>query len=606
MVRTIELGPASLGFPLNGATLVGARLAFSSRNLVPPRLGVLDLDTGVARNGPVVPTGSGAWAMTTVGDQVVLAQSNPAPGDIVVFRYDPASGGLVPLAPLAVDYTWSLATLSATEVVAVTGRPTRVVAVDIRSGGVRDVGIARPDDGLRSVAVAGGRVLVGGARNGRTLLLAGTGTGGDVRSVLPPALERPGPVYALGVGAGAVGVAAADGLGLLDASTLAVLRTGELPGEETLVDTVAVSDQALWATARPSGGLYRLDRTTGAVRLVSVPLPGSETRALFVRGRDVIGVGAAERVWIWRADRQVLEVYDLLGRGITPAPEQAQSLSHGGGTIAVGGNFGLQVRPARGGPFRRHFVAGEPKDQIVVNGTRYLALYPVGELWAGPADLDTAPARVARFPAEQTRPVCLAWDRRTDVILCGTAATAGGGALILFRPGAGIVGVRTDLLGPGEFVSRISAGEGVAYVAGGAGSPTMAALDLRTGAVRWRLPLGNAISTVTGLVQVGRRLHGLTQDGWAFVVDLDAVTVVRRERIGTSGGRLIRHRLRLSGVDRSELFDLEPRSGRRTAVLAGLDPVVWGNPFLDGDGRSVRFVIRRTTLLRVEETGWSF
>lgn len=609
-VRTEDLGPASLGFPFNGAALAGSRLVISSRNLVPPRLAVYDLDTGAVRQGPTVPTGNGAWGMTAVGDTVYLGQAGTARGEQVLYRYDLARDVLEPIAPLDADYLWSLAASGRGFVYGAAGGRDQVVLYDPRTGQVSDLGLVEEGVGLRAITVSDYDLVYGGSKGGRALLrTARIGALDQQRSILPGQLADHLTVYAVAAGFGAVAAgtrgprSSRPGVAVLDARTLAPVRVALLGADEALVDTVAAAADAVYCTARPSGALYRVERPSGAVRRLAVPVPGAETRALFVRGGTVVGVSAAQRVWRWTVASAQLQVVDLLERGLPPGAEQAQSISAADGVVAVGGNFGVQLRRVSDRATRRYPMPGEPKDQVVVGQLRLLAVYPTAQVQAGLTPLETRFTRRVQLPVEQNRPVAIAFDPATRLVLVGTASDArGGGALHVFAPDGTGLATYVDVVARDQFVSRIASEDGLAFLGGGSASPTLVAFDLRTRAVKWRVELGTGISTVTGIVPLRGRVHVLTQDGWYLVVDRPTLSVVTRARIGSSGGRLLPYRDRLTGVDRSTLFEVDPGSGRRTDVLTGLDPQVFGNPFLAVGDDGARYLIRGTSLLRVVET----
>ena len=609
-VRTESLGPASLGFPFNGAALAGSRLVISSRNLVPARLAVYDLSTGRGRNGPVVPTGNGAWGMTAVGDTVYLGQAGTAAGENVLYRYEISANRLSPIGPLDADYVWSLAASASGFVYGAAGGPDRVVLYDPRNGSVSDLGLTTPGDGLRAITVSGYNLVYGGSRGGRAFLrTARIGALQQRRSILTPQLANHVFLYCVAAGSGAVAAGTQGpasirpGIAILDAQTLTTTRVARLGADEALVDTVTVAPDAVYATSRPSGALYRIDRASGAVRRLAVPVPGAETRALFFRSGAVIGVSAAERVWRYTVATARLELFDLPGRGVTPGPEQGQSISSGGGTVAVGGNFGVQVRRVADRATRRYPTPGEPKDQAVINGERFLAVYPTAQIVVMGLDLGAAPVRRVQLPREQNRPVCIHHDERTNLVCCGTASDArGGGALHVFSPSG--QGLRTfvDVIARDQFVSRISSEDGLAFLTGGSSNPSLVAWDLAASREKWRIDgLGAGIGTVTGVVPAFGRVHLLTQEGWWIVVDRPTLSVVSRTRIGPSGGRMLPYNGRLTAVDRTSLFDLDLITGQRTDIVTGLNPVVFGNPFLALGGGTTRYVIRGTDLLRVDE-----
>lgn len=604
-IELTDLGTATLGFPLNGGAIVGDRLVVSSRNLLPARLAVLDLATRSARQGPTIPTGSGAWALQALSNtRVAVGQSN-ARGAQNLYVVELEGDSVTPIATFDVDYVWSMSRLPDGRLVLGTA-PDQVLVVDPATGAALDLGLVDPAaEGVRAVAVAGDQVVVGGRSPSGALLRAVGVDGAGRREILPPELAGDSIVYALAVGAGRL-VAGTRGpgntapaLGLLDDASLEPVAVTRLDADETTFDAVAVTTDAVWATARPSGTLYRTGLDGGGLEEIATPVPASETRMLAAHQGRVWGVSAAEDVWVHDPAAGTTEVVSLLEEGIQAAPEKAQSLAVGGGTVSVGGNFGLQVRRVSDRVTLRHRVPGEPKCQLVVGATRYLGIYPVGELWSGPTDLETAPTRLARLGAEQNRPLSLAHDATTGLVCCGTSADRrGGGALHLHDPGAQTTESVLDPIAPDQFVSTITCEDGVAYLGGGAGAPSLVAWDLRERRETWRVALGGDLLPVTGIALHQGLVWALTQSGTLVAVDAAERRVRNRWDIAPRGGQIAPFGATLTAVDPDSLYDVAPATVARADVVRSLDSQIWGNPFLTVDGED-RYVIRGTSVLRV-------
>jgi hypothetical protein len=606
-VTTRTLGPASLAFPLVGAELLGGRLYLVSRNLTPPQLAVYDLGADRVTSTTTIPSGAGAWGMTTSGDRLVYLGVFGARRKPNLFRFDRSTGALTAVAVLDVEYVWDLAAAPDGIVYGVTA-PDLVIAYDPARNRTDQLGIIDPgSDRLRSVATGADRFYVGGNRHGRARILEVERATRTARDIAPPALGDHQTVYALHAtshhllagtrGPGAVNPAVAA----IERANPGVARVVELPGE-SVVDTVTAAPNAVWCTARPSGALYRLDLGNGALTQVAVPVPNSETRGIFLHGNAIVGASATGHVW--RTDRTTgaTTVIDLLDAGLSGRPELAQSLAAGHGNVYVGGNFGFSVRDVATGLARRFLVPGEPKDLGVADAGVYLGIYPTAQLWVyEPAT--GAPRMVAQLPVEQNRPVAVHVDEN-DLVLVGTAADRlGGGGFHVYSPRSRRLASLINPLGPGQNVASIASGDGLAYLGGSGIDPSIAAYSPRTRQQRWLLanplPGGNSI---TGLAVLGARLYALTATGWLAVIDLDTRAVLHRRRLRQGGGRLATAGGVVYGVGPNSLFAIDPVSFGVDVVLTDLRSQIWGWPMLAADADGDLYVIKGHNVVQVQRT----
>lgn len=605
-LRTENLGPASLSFPLVGAALVGDRLVLVSRNLEPTRVITYDLATGTVVAEAVVPTGLGAWGVATAPDGTVVLGMFGAQATTNLYRVDPVEGAVEPLGAVPAVYVWDLTVADDGTVYGVTDDPGGAFALDPASGAITDLGAVAADELPRSCTVVGDDVVIGGSRERLAMLRAVDRGTGAVREILPAALADHGIVYTVEAGAGAL-VAATRGPGevdpavaILDAAVLdpAGATIAVLAGE-SVVDAVAVTADEAWVTARLSGTLWRVPRDGGEPTTVAQPIPLTEHRSLHVVGDRVVGVAGGGALWSVDPTSGDAELVDLVADGLVEGgPERPQSLAAGRGHVYAGGTFGFSARHVTTRRLERWYVPGEPKGLAIADSTVYLGLYPVAQLWALPAG--RGPDLAAQLPVEQNRPLAVHHEPRRRWVLVGTAADrAGGGGLYVHERRTGALQEHRN---PIDAVQRVAAitTTGDLAILGGTLDATVVGWDLDGRSVRWRLdqPVPDG-GTVTGVAVTDGLLSVATATGWYLVLDPATGALVRERRIGDGGGGLVVAKGRVYGVDLDRLYRLDPATGEATVLLDGLGSLVWGNPFLAADERGDLYVVSGTDVLRV-------
>ena len=607
MVTIRELGPAILGFPLVGASALNGRLYLVSRNLVPAQLATYDIATRSVTSTVSIPEGAGAWGTTAAQNRYVYIGMFGARGRPNLYRLDQRTAQLEAVALLDVEYQWAWDAADDGLVYGVTA-PDRVLRYDPVAQRADELPlISPPRDRVRSVAVSGNELWVGGSRDGRAHLVVADRTTLAAQPALPAGLAQHQQVYVLTADAGliALGTAGPGGqqpaLALIDRAGAGFSAVVTLP-DEAIVDALTITDVAVFATARRSGSLYRWDLRLRQLRKVSTPVTGAETRTIVRHGNELVGVSSAGQVWHSNLTNEQVEVVDVIAAGAVPRPELPQSMAVGGGRLFVGANFGMAVRDLPDGAPRRRFVPGEPKDLLYVDGTLYLALYPSAQLWR--YDPATQDLRLAvQLPVDQNRPVSLAWDAARARVLIGTASDKdGGGALCTYSPFTGRVVADRDPLRPGQHVGGLAAAGGVAYLGGSGTSPAFGAWDIARRRLRWSVdvvaPDGG---TVTGVAVSGGVVVAWTLDGTLVAYSTATGAELARRDLPHGGGRLVARAGVIYGASLNRLLRIDPQTLAVTQLVGALQARIWGWPFLTVDEGGTLYAIKGSGVIAVRE-----
>lgn len=630
-----SLGVASAAFPVVGAQLVGGKMYMVSRNLTPARMVAFDLATRrvAAGDAIAVPTGVGAWGMTSSDSRRLYFAQYGAPGRGNLFRVDPSRRPLTPTAVAALDalYVWALDAAPNGVVYGVASRENGsnfVFDYNPTTNRASVLPVIAQRDVVRSVAASDEYVFHGGATptpgavtpRGAILRATNRRTGATVRLFHTQinndstvyTLRRTGSLLAAGTAAAPGGRAA---LAVLDLRTNAarVVRAGNASDRGTaraeLIDAIAIAGNTVYFTARPSGTLYRYDVGSNASRSLGTPVARSETRGLFMNGSVLVGASAEGSVWTYDTRSGRRARHDLLASGVRGSGELAQSVVSDGRRVYVGGNFGVQARTLSNNATYRFFVPGEAKDMAVAEGNLYMAMYPVGEIWSHrPGTTRAQP--VVQLPAGQHRPTAIRFAADRRALLVGVAVDSGGGGLHRYDLANRRLASKLDPFARGgasgaadrQSVTSLAYDGGIAYIGGGhAPAPRIAAYDVATLTERWRLdnPAPEA-GGIIGMVVRGGRLYGYTTRGTMIVVDIArrAVTSVRRAD-SAGGGRLALSGGQIFGVNENTLRRFDPTTGTSTVLAENLAGGLWGFPCIAGESDGSVYVIERSNLLRV-------
>lgn len=603
---TTSIGTAAPGWPTSGAVLDGTRLHVVGRNLDRTRMAVIDTGSWDLLAERTIPTGDGAWALA-VGPDGVYAGVFGAKGQGNLFRI--TSSAVSAVAALAVDYIWELTPLPDGRMLGVASHPALVFTYDPQSRKAADIGvIAGPTQTPRTCTSTATRLVVGGSAGGRAFLVDRALTGGSIRNILPTALALDDIVYC--------STAAPDGrivIGtagrLRDRPAIAVVDPGapeaavvvRLP-REALVDTVAILGSAVFATARPSGAVYRLDlqRTVPgrpALFRLAVPVPMAETRDVAVVGQRLIGTAADGSVWEHRRDAATTTVRDAEELGLQLRPQRTQSLAATADRVDVGGSFSVTRHDLAAGTSTTQFLPGEAKAMVTVGTTTYLAVYPIGEIWAWEAGT-SQPRRVTQLDSDQLRPMSLEWVAQLQALVATTTDDRERFVLHTIDPVTGRVDTAEHPLGGGG-LSGLAVSGATVYVGGSGPRAAVGAIDVTSGRLLWTVPeVFPQGGFVLGLDAVGGRLAVTNVNGWFTTIDLATRAVAPPVRVAASAGRLRRIGGQLLLTTGDTLLRLDPVTRTATTVESGLDGAFWGWPTLAGDPQGRTWLIRGRTLVR--------
>jgi hypothetical protein len=566
-------GVAHESFPIVGAARTEHGIHVISRNIEPSQLATLDLDAETVTQQAELPHGLGAWGVTSVDGQVYAGQYGAPPEAADLYRVDPSSGEVEGLAALDGTYVWDL-DADADGVVLGLDSPASLFAVD--GDEVRELDTLGVDL-ARSLAAERDQALVGGRDGGTATLhrVERPAPNGGVEDVLPDALADHRTVYTVEIADGV----AAFGTDRSEGAALAVGPADD-PGEAEVVtvddastvDAIEITEEAVFATIRPSGEVLRHDRDDGELRRLGAPLERAETRELWAAGDELVGVSGGDLVW--RLDRSSGEAERLsvVAAGADGGPELIQSIAAGGGRAYAAGSFGASVREVGddADDARHLYLPGEAKATAVDEKLAYFAMYPGAQLMRH-REGDDETEQVAQMPRSQNRPTAISVDAQTGVVAVTSGSDAAAtGMLHLYDPDAGELTSIREPFSTDQRLATVTTRLGVAYVGGQAADPFLAAYDLRRGVKRWERQL-DGFGAVTGLSALGDRIVAGGTHGELALIDRDEREVLERREVGLASPEvaLTDRMIFAAGFDRLLRVDPEDLS-IRDAVLEDL------------------------------------
>lgn len=605
---TTPIGVAAPGWPTSGAVLDGTRLHVVGRNLDRTRVAVIDIGSWDLVAERIIPAGDGAWAMAK-GPDGIYAGLFGARGQGNLYRI--AGSAVTAVAALAVDYIWELTALPDGRMLGVASNPSLVFAYDPGTRQATNIGvIGGPQDAPRTCTSTAARLVVGGSTAGKAFLLDRALAGGGVRSILPTALAQDETVYcSTTTPAGRIVVGTAGRLrerpaiAVIDPANPNAALVVRLP-REALIDTVNVQGDAVFATARPSGAVYRLDvaRSTAerpALFRLTVPVPMAETRDVALVGQRMIGTAADGSVWEHRrdADADPTTVRDAEALGLALRPQRTQSIAAASDRVEVGGSFNLTRHDLADGSSITRFVPGEAKAMVTVGDITYLALYPIGEIWAWEAGAPE-PRRITQLDSDQIRPMSLEWVAQLQALVATTTDDRQRLVLHTIDPVTGRVDAVEDPLDGGG-LSGLAVSGSTVYVGGSGPAAAVGAIDVTSGRRLWTVPeVLPGGGFVLGLDAIGGRLAVTNVNGWFTTVDLATRAVAPPVRVAASAGRMRRIGGQLLLTTGDALLRLDPVTRTATTLESGLGGAFWGWPTLAGDPQGRTWLIRDRTLVR--------
>lgn len=615
-------GTAVTSSAVTGVSLDDDGAWVATRSAVPAALYRWDAATDRVTGVHDLPLGTGAWAVSATGDDVVVGTFSP--GGLTTFS--PETGEYGSTARLGdQEIVMGLAPLPDGRLAVGTYDPAgaRLLAYDPATGDVEVLRTWSDHRYVRSVAVAGETIYAG---LGTPAALWAVGPDGSAAQVDTSALEDESMVYSLtSDGERVYGGTEPGGLlfTVAGADTDPETDTGEAvrvldeTGAKT-IDTVAVDGASIWYTSRPDGALRHLDlsQNDAGSEVVTVPRAGAETRDLAVRDGEPVGLTGTSEAWAWNGEQ--VRRSNLVAVGAPTGPDRAaQGVEIQGDDLIVAGHWRLERHSADRAESDVIPLPGESKATLVHDDVLYSAVYPGAQI----QKLEPGAERtefLARVPNEQMRPRDMIWREDEGDLLVSTRPAYGrwGGDLNAVDPATGEVTTwqrpfgdhtATALLdwGPDVIVGTETYGEaeGTAPGAGPAALLRWTPGD-GSGTVQWRTEIDPAAEMITSVapVEIGRLTYLLasTNSGVVALVHPDTGDLVWSEDLGgsvdqmtTSGPRTVArvdgrlHELQpsLSGLDRVRLSDssvrwtrLDPQDPERIAAVsptAGGEPLLW-------------------------------
>jgi hypothetical protein len=386
------------------------------------------------------------------------------------------------------------------------------------------------------------------------------------------------------------------------------------------IDTAPAGGDTVYAAGRGEGTIYRVDPASTTLvdpfEPSAPPAPLSPTRALFVHDGRLLGVAAPAMVWHSDLGTASYDSSNLVTAGAPSEPARPQSLAAGNGRIAVGSNNALAIhRPGQGRSTLA--VSGEPKAMETVGPELYLGLYPSGTLRRVDLSGSYPGQTVDSWDDAYGRPTDLHHDAggsgRLQVSAQVTQNSSARGALTSYRRQGGGFGSPTTYQ---QSASERGASAVTTWndltILGGTGSSARV-VARTTGASDATSPQWSAVpvpggGSVTSLVTVGARVHGMTQDGTWFSLDPRSGAVTGTRRVFSGGaGHVVTWGGWLYAVTRDCLVAIDPKRQRAETLQRGLNATTFGTHTVTVSpgsplGSADAYVIRGSDLVRVRHT----
>lgn len=583
-----DLGAVAPGFPVSTATRIGDVLYVASLSLSPSRIVGYDVRTGQVVKQFDLPTGLRTWALAADGPLLYIGQWGVTGDRTNWYRFDTRYDFLAEIGsiPTGGEF-WDLAVADDRSVWAATAVPNTLYRYPLGGRTIETLRFAGPAEEVTQVAFEGGELFVGTGRGQAHLLAVDPATMAS-RELQAPAMEDAFGVYDLAVTDEliVVGLGRDPGaLVVLDRVSGEVLVSREFP-EENAIGGITVTGATIHFAGVRTGTLYRLTVPDDAVQRLAQPIPWSPVRASFVVGDELVGLSGSPLVWRVPLDGGAVEHDDLVMSGARAGLEAPQSLVATHDELFTGMNNAIQVRRADDpDAIRRIAVPGEVKAMRVVDGTVLLAMYPTAEMWRYQPAFGTV-APLADWEDVQDRPTQIAHDPTTGAVFVGTQSDfAGGGGLVSVDRRRWSTELWTDPLGPAVAVHSVEALDGAVYLGGDGEDAPVAAVDPETRQQRWSAVPVPGTGPVTDLVVLEDRLHGLTRDGWWFILDTVDGDVLWSQRVlSTVAGELLVRNGQLLAAGRDRVVRIGVADGDVDVLVGGLGAPLHGRPRLQSSG----------------------
>ncbi|OYN90837.1 outer membrane protein assembly factor BamB family protein [Parenemella sanctibonifatiensis] len=542
-------GPASLITTMRGATAIGNQIFMTTRYLMDGnalRVVSVDVSTGatlwqVDLEYPGFPANSngGGNVMATDGDWIYVG---PA-GSPVIMRLDPATGAAEEFVEIGVADAWFYRMVIEDGSMFVGTFPDGGVhEINLATRAITSYGAISASKYCNSVAITATHVYGGAnAPGGMAEWPRGGGEKRDISAYLGPGLTSTIDMVEL---EGIITVASGETITSFDPEADPAPVVRRLAEEDNYVDALTVTSGGdIYGAVRNTGNLYRVDGA--GLELVATPLPDDASNLLVTESDPgtLIGVGESGRSWIIE-DGGTPKVH-VLDPAEVGYPEQAQYvLAHSDGRriyVAGHGQVTIHDRGTKDIAVLPH--VGECKSLVEAgDGTVYAAQYPGANILRVDEDELVQVSKVAG----QYRPALMAYDEPRNQLIVTTGPHMGGnqGAVAFIDLATGEAETRTDILVDQTHRGLWIEGD-IAYLTGGTyGEGTgpirelaeVAALDLTTGEVLWRVEPRSGVQDIERVVRRGDVLYVMTRRPNGDILTLDPATGAFVETLTNLGG----------------------------------------------------------------------
>ncbi|MDQ0102449.1 hypothetical protein J2T10_002102 [Paenarthrobacter nicotinovorans] len=624
--EVLDLGPGVVQFSLMSGLLVGETLYIGSRNLDPVRIVAFHVPSGKVsgvtelENGYAIQTLAADASGRYLYAGVLQNAAGPKPN---LFRWDLSTPGVraTPIGRIGDRDVRDLSVAPNGRLYAVGGGSGTAPALweyDPATGAVTNLGV--PDAGAtlaRAVAATdstiffgAGSTLNGGGSASRACLYAYNHAAKTFANVTPAEMVADPSIRDLAIVGDKVMVSSAASTSTSKIAAVSVTNPSSyaLAASEgkTAKNFAAIGDKVYFAN---EAGLLVYSLSANSVSAVSYQGP-------FLG--EIWGVDALNsKVLVTSAFGFVAEIdpasglYKTTDLGEAGAPSDAQEamgLAAGGGVVYVGGNGVISRRSLKTGQVTNMTVPGEAKDAVVVDRVLYTGQYSSQGIWSYDPRSGQPISQVAKFSAEQNRPLDVHWDEVNKLVLvCAQADTEGGGSLWTYNPATGKSGFFLNPVDKVQLVRAVTARDGVAYLGGGRpgteGPGTVVALNPVTGKELWRLDPGLGAG-VSALAVQGRYLYGIVRTGRVFVIDLPKRKLIHQADISpvcAGFAALVTNRGAVYGVSDTDVFRFDPKTFEVATVVAGIDGGWYSGSHITNDEDGYLYTMRGRNVVRIDD-----
>jgi hypothetical protein len=608
-VTVTDLGPASEVTSTGVAERIGDRIYTATSGVSPVQVGAFDLETHVIEEKYSLPTGAGVWAMAHVGTDLYVGTYTPGH----LYRIDTVTGTVRQVADFG-DFIWAIAASPDGRIFAGTYPDAGVHEYDPASGETKSYGSAvAGEQYVRSIAASETTVYAGVGASAH-LIAIDRGTGAKV-DVLPEEYANRTFVATLDLSGNtlAAGLSATGTLLLFDTTTMAKPTEVQAPAGDKYITAITVDGTTgdTYLGTRPSGTLFRYEKSSGELRELGSPYDGAYFNRIFVAG-DAVLASLTSSIMEYHPDTGFTG-HDLAQAGLPPAPELPMQLAATEDHVLVSGKAGVQVHDLGTGTSTRPFLPGEAKTISPVGDTVYLGVYTLARLFTMAPD-GSALRQVDTVGHEQTRPTDAVYDERSGRLLLTTEPEYGEyeGTLSIYDVKARDFAVYRGVV-PDQSVASVTVRDDVAYLGSHTRNSlgtepivddaTLSAFDLSGRKVLWEVTPVVGADRIGDLVAFRGRVYGTTNNGKLFEFDPASGTATATVTLGSGQSVLTLARDRLYGTDGDRVFQVVPSAQGAPAVhtvVDGLDAEVYSVPMLAAspDG-SALYTLRGRDLVRI-------